>query len=718
LLEHTPYALRPRRYPPLVLSALALLPLLAGATPVPSQAQAGFADPAFRRTWDYTDSPVAAHSADRSWTWGPAPGATVLEPLLEAPGGLRRVQYFDKSRMEINNPAGDPSKLFYVTNGLLATELMTGRLQVGTATFEPRCIANTPLASDIDDSSAPTYATFGKLLGEAKGNHSGGQAGAGVDKAGTVRAGASKPGVPGLELVHYEPLTGRNIAKVFWDFLNASGPVVVNGRTQTGRLNDPWYYASGLPVTEAYWATVKVAGKPTDVLIQAYERRVLTYIPAYNGSPFAVQMGNVGQHYYDWRYKRAGCANSGGPLPRYGVDPLGQSSAQAVTAMQAAGIQMARLGVNWSEIEPQATNPPTYHWGAYDQAIARLAAGGIHPLLALGACPAWACGDPNGPLTETDPARFGQFVNALALRYTDAPYNVQFWEFFNEPDSTYDPNHQNGFGLHGDQYAALLKATVPGLRAINPQARVLIGGLGADFYMDEQPPGPFNRNFLRDVANAGGGPYFDYLNIHYYPQNPHFTRLADKAAALAAQARAVGLNQPVVCTETGLTTATDPAWQAPNFPPNSEEVQSRYLARTFAEALGGGVQSVTWFTLHDWDNPNPGLQIFLDTGLTRKDWSPKPALGAYRTFVQQVGERPALRTLDAAALGSGVSGYAFGSAGDQVWVVWSTSDAVQTVDPPGSAPPVATDLFGKAVGVSRGRVAVGPNPVYLKLRAP
>jgi len=37
------------------------------------------------------------------------------------------------------------------------------------------------------------------------------------------------------------------------------------------------------------------------VLIQAFERRVLTYTPA-NADPFKVEMGNVGRHYFDWRY--------------------------------------------------------------------------------------------------------------------------------------------------------------------------------------------------------------------------------------------------------------------------------------------------------------------------------------------------------------------------------------------------------------------------------
>ncbi len=42
-----------------------------------------------------------------------------------------------------------------------------------------------------------------------------------------------------------------------------------------------------------------------NVMIQAYERRVLTYVPT-NPPTFQVEMGNIGQHYYDWRYKDLG----------------------------------------------------------------------------------------------------------------------------------------------------------------------------------------------------------------------------------------------------------------------------------------------------------------------------------------------------------------------------------------------------------------------------
>ncbi|HEX5165535.1 MAG TPA: hypothetical protein VFV93_09080, partial [Thermomicrobiales bacterium] len=56
-----------------------------------------------------------------------------------------------------------------------------------------------------------------------------------------------------------------------------------------------------LPITEAYWATVKVNNQYVDVLMQCFERRCLTYTPG-NPDGWKVEAGNVGLHYYVWRY--------------------------------------------------------------------------------------------------------------------------------------------------------------------------------------------------------------------------------------------------------------------------------------------------------------------------------------------------------------------------------------------------------------------------------
>ena len=44
-----------------------------------------------------------------------------------------------------------------------------------------------------------------------------------------------------------------------------------------------------------------VRGVERDVLVQLFQRRVLSYTPG-NPAGFEVEMGNVGQHYYAWRY--------------------------------------------------------------------------------------------------------------------------------------------------------------------------------------------------------------------------------------------------------------------------------------------------------------------------------------------------------------------------------------------------------------------------------
>jgi hypothetical protein len=283
---------------------LTLLPTLSFVDSTPASA-ADFADKAFQQVWARTDQPVGDGSVKRSFFWGPTPGESLMEPYKQGSNGMRRVQYFDKSRMEINNPSGDPNNPFYVTNGLLTVELVTGKMQIGDNEYEDHAPADIPLASDNDDSNAPTYATFGKLLDKAD-NKVGGAAYSSIDKSGTVTTPTGVTATRQETIAYYEPQTGHNIPQVFWGFLNQSGPVYQNGKVSTGRLSDPWFYATGLPISEAYWAKVKIENKPNvDVYIQAFQRRVLTYVPSAPAG-FQVQMGNIGAHYYDWRYKNSG----------------------------------------------------------------------------------------------------------------------------------------------------------------------------------------------------------------------------------------------------------------------------------------------------------------------------------------------------------------------------------------------------------------------------
>jgi plastocyanin len=276
---------------------------------------ATFADPAFQRLWNRTDQQVSDGRVSRTYLWGPEPfTAATQENYMEAPNGSRLVQYFDKSRMEINNPGGDQSNPFYVTNGLLARELISGQLQLGDNMFDGRAPANIGVAGDIDDTSGPTYATLNGFTG-ATTNATGNPVTKMLGRDGTQSDGTADFGKYNVTQADFESATDHNIASPFWTFLNQTGPVQnPGGQVVNGRLFDPVFYATGLPITEAWWAKVKVAGTVKDVLVQAFERRVLTYTPS-NPAGFQVEMGNVGRHYYLWRYGTTGASATPTPTP-------------------------------------------------------------------------------------------------------------------------------------------------------------------------------------------------------------------------------------------------------------------------------------------------------------------------------------------------------------------------------------------------------------------
>jgi hypothetical protein len=283
-----------------------------------------FAHPAFERVWNRTDSLVLEGRVPRSWYWGPQPNTPGLyEPLSDAVGvsGRRLVQYFDKSRMEINDPNADPNSAFFVTNGLLTVELIGGCIQNSTTSpcGEVRYPAYIPMTGDNGDALAPTYAAFGRVANSRFGDHPAGdsrgqQVTATIDRDGTVGTDPSKGQVPLTRLVHFEATTKHNIPEAFWNFLNQTGDVREQGRIVQAPISSPWFYVTGFPISEAYWTQATIRGKVTDVMIQAYERRVLTYTPS-NTPAFQVEMGNIGQHYYNWRYGFQGQPGPGTGTP-------------------------------------------------------------------------------------------------------------------------------------------------------------------------------------------------------------------------------------------------------------------------------------------------------------------------------------------------------------------------------------------------------------------
>jgi hypothetical protein len=357
-----------RRFPALTIALImALLAIMPAAATHDGESHA-FGDDTFWATWARTDEPVAAGQVSRTWMWGDVEPYTprMSEQYAEGPGGMRTVQYFDKSRMEMNDPGGDRDSLWFVTNGLLVIEMVEGHLQIGDARFDPSPDpADIPIAGD-PDSGSPTYAdinAFGLRGVDAR------SPGTLIDEHLTMTGIESMPGYGeyGVTAETYVADTDHTVASVFWAFMTSVGIVfepnldTLGGEFAIDELFPNPYYATGFPITEAYWTTAMLRGQPTDILWQCFERRCLTYTPT-NDPGWQVEAGNVGQHYYNWRY------------------PFGEPTEEAV-------IYLVDIGNTRGVAEEFGCDdslvPLTIPIPIVDTAEARIAAT-LQPLLALG----------------------------------------------------------------------------------------------------------------------------------------------------------------------------------------------------------------------------------------------------------------------------------------------------------------------------------------------
>jgi hypothetical protein len=259
----------------------------------------------FDKIWARADLPVAQGKANRSWLWGPGPSYTGWEPFAGLPGDKRQVRYYDKSRMEVNNPDANPNDPFYVTNGLLVAEMIGGKISLGESEVRATTACTLTVVGDPrkDNPLTPSYAALRGVASIQGDNTSNDRTGLFVGDAIDVNGSVSQESTNArtAKYVTYLPQTGHNIPDLFWTYLKGM-------KAQYGY---DWTYTMGYPITEAYWTRMRVGGTDYSVLIQAYQRRVMTYTPAFPAE-WRVQQGNVGQHYFEWRYLLTDIGDSSG----------------------------------------------------------------------------------------------------------------------------------------------------------------------------------------------------------------------------------------------------------------------------------------------------------------------------------------------------------------------------------------------------------------------
>jgi streptogramin lyase len=392
--------------------------------------------------------------------------------------------------------------------------------------------------------------------------------------------------------------------------------------------------------------------------------------------------------------------------------------------MADADAEWVRLMLNWVSVEPSDTTPENFNWTMFDGWFGNLHAAGIRPVVTIQGNPSWAARYGGGPVYAEHMEDLLEFVGALVERYDgdgidDAPGSpvVNHWELYNEPDNGSVLLAEHGYGYWGHNgagYADLLRRVGPVIKAANPKAQVLNGGIAYERFEDAGE-GPYVRRFVDDFLAAGGGQYIDIFNFHYYPTfanrwAPYGPGVIGKTTFLRDRLRSYGVAVPLACTEIG--THSDPSLGGSN------ESQSRYVVQAFVRSMAADLRIVTWFALRDIVEGFPYAYGLLDVY-----FQPKPAYDAFDVLTEQLSGASFRRRLGANETGtSAIEGYVLSQGERNVYVVWANDAGTYTMEVPTPALERVDKLgasqmvLDAADGVTDGvvRVAVGPSPVYLK----
>jgi hypothetical protein len=405
----------------------------------------------------------------------------------------------------------------------------------------------------------------------------------------------------------------------------------------------------------------------------------------------------------------------------YGREPI------VASRTYEAGARWVRIPFHWDYIEPENTTPENYRWSAaLEEQLADLSTKNVRVILMLHFNPSWAATYSGGPIDLAPMSELVEFMTASVARYGAPPYNVKHWEIYNEPDNSWEYYAEKGYGYFGHNpqgYVDILSAIYGPIKAIDPNAKVVFGGLSHDWLDTDEYPGPFVEDFVDNVLLLGGGDYFDVMNFHYYATShirwdQYGQGIIGKATHLRDKLAAQGVvDKPFICTEAGM-------WSSEySDPPGSDELQSRYVGQLFARSAAADLEFTIWFKLVD--SPQVGATLY---GLTNADYSPKPAFNAFQTASAQMTTAAFVRTLDPSETGSEESeAYAFLShdGTTNIFVAWTNDDLAHDLRV-ATDDLVAVDMFGAENPISDGddgvvdgyvTVTLGPNPQYLRFAA-
>ena len=319
------------------------------------------------------------------------------------------------------------------------------------------------------------------------------------------------------------------------------------------------------------------------------------------------------------------------------ADTTDEQRARFLDQLAAAGALWVRLDVSWAMLQPEGPDSYDLAWGVpfVDRVISMITSRGMRPLVTLWLTPGWANGGAGERTLPDDPADYARAAQWAAQRWQG---QVPAWEVWNEPNS-----EDFLTGADPAQYAALLKAAYPAIKAGAPEATVVFGGTQLN-----------DTDWIERAYDAGASGSFDAMATHPYmspadlpPEAPNDgtgNRLRHLIAVRELMVERGDEDLPIWLTEFGWSAHPDTGDEQPWQRGVTEQEQADYLLRT-VRLVREDMPYVThmfWYT--DRDRPDRGPQLG-GYGLFDPALSPKPAFDA---LAQYLARRGAQEEADAA----------------------------------------------------------------------
>lgn len=333
-------------------------------------------------------------------------------------------------------------------------------------------------------------------------------------------------------------------------------------------------------------------------------------------------------------------AAAGAPRDFFGIFAEGPSL-KDFRGMGDAGFGTQRVPVNWASVQP--TRKAEYDWGQPDYGVYNAAANGMRPSLIVYGTPRFVHKGTrkglHGPESKADLREWREFAEALARRYSpNGDYFDLRPQIENLPVKTWvawnEENSRNNWAPRPDPraYGRLVKAFDQGISKVDPQARIVLGGM---YGYPRDPKSMKAARFLEKLYRVRGiEKHFEALNAH--PYGSGVGDIKRQVADLRAVARRAG--------DGGVGMVVGEMGWASKGPARSESVVGE---RGQAKRLSDGLEMLVrkrrrWNLIGAWIytwRDFPAGQIDCNwcpwSGLVTKRSKPKPALREVKRVIRR-----------------------------------------------------------------------------------